>query len=80
MDAESIISEKHMLNFMKLIGKYERHLADRPGIDPQAVYAYTNMLRTALDLSKRLPHRKPSPEEMTRRAKEILEMEYGVKR
>lgn len=65
---------------VRLIEKYEGYLEGKAGVDNQAAYAYTNMIRTAMELSARIGPARTDPEEMKRIAEEILETEYGIKR
>lgn len=65
---------------MRLIERYEADIERRPNVGSQEVFAYANLARAAIELSKRLPPEAKDPEEMRRIAEEILETEYGIKR
>jgi hypothetical protein len=72
--------ERMLLKLMGLIEKYEHHLVEGDKPDPQAAYAYTNLIDSFLRLSSKMPRREASLEEMQRAAEEILENDYGIKR
>lgn len=77
---EPTFEERTLLKLMGLMERVERRLAESPAVEPQAVYAYTNMVNTFFNLAKKLgPAMRTSPEEMRRRALEILENDYGIK-
>jgi hypothetical protein len=65
---------------MRLIERYEADLDRRPNVGSQEAFAYANLARAAIELSKRLPPEAKDPEEMRRVALEILETDYGIKR
>jgi hypothetical protein len=46
--------EKMMRRIFSLIEKYERFFETNASVDNQAAYAYTNLLRAAIELSKRM--------------------------
>ncbi len=78
------ISEEALVQkLVTQIEKYERYL-ERLGdgkADNQAVYAYTNLLKTIIGLSrKREADRKISAAAIKEEAEKILEAEYGIKR
>lgn len=63
--------------------KYEKYLGEKQGedIDHKAEHAYTHIIKTIIELSRKLEQPKEDdPEEMKRIAEEILESEYGIKR
>jgi hypothetical protein len=64
---------------MGLLEKYERHMnkADKP--DPQAAYAYTNLITAFLTLAGKTP-KKGRGEEGTATLEEVLRNEYGIER
>lgn len=73
--------ELRMFNrLMRLIERYEADLDKMPRVGTQEVFAYANLARAAMELSKRLPPEAKDPEEMRRVAQEIMETEYGIKR
>ncbi len=49
-------------------------------VDNQAQNAYTNLIKTLFELNKKSSAPTRSPEEMRRRAEEILESDFGIKR
>jgi hypothetical protein len=65
--------------------KYEKYFDGLPAnnMDNQAQFAYSNIIKTVIELSRKLkPKEKQSKDlaEMKRLAEEILESEYGIKR
>ncbi|GER92678.1 hypothetical protein A45J_0396 [hot springs metagenome] len=82
-DSQISFEEKMMSDLMKQKEKYEKYFDGIAGIDNQAQYAYTNIVKTIIELSRKIkPHQKETkdPAEMKRLAEEILESEYGIKR
>jgi len=81
-DSQLSFEEKMMLKLLAQIEKYERYFDSKSGIDNQAVYAYTNLLKTVIELSRKMKPKKQKKDlaEMQREAREILEAEYGIKR
>lgn len=54
---------------------------EEPELDHKAEHAYTHIIKTIVELSRKSQGReKEDPEEMKRIAEEILESEYGIKR
>lgn len=62
------------------IDKYERYFESIESIDNRAVYAYTNLLKTIVELGRKAKPRGKDPEGLRKKADEILEAEYGIKR
>lgn len=80
-DSQISFEEKIMLKLIAQIEKYEAYFENNATIDNQAVYAYTNLLKTIIELSRKRPQKEAKdPAEMRRLAEEILESEYGIKR
>jgi hypothetical protein len=50
------------------------------GMDNQAQNAYTNIIKTLVDLAKKVSIQTNDTDEMKRLAEEILENDYGIKR
>jgi transposase-like protein len=74
------LEERMMGRLIRQIEKYELYM-QAPHVDNQASFAYTNMIRTAIELAGRIrPEKRTDPEEMRRIADEILETDYGIKR
>jgi hypothetical protein len=72
--------ERMLYKLMGLIEKYERHMGKSDKPDPQAAYAYTNLISAFLNLTGKMPMKGASHEEMQRVAEEILRNDYGIKR
>lgn len=51
-----------------------------PGMDNQAQNAYTSLIKTLVELAKKMPVQTNDTDEMLRLAEEILENDYGIKR
>lgn len=82
-DSQISFEERMMNDLLKQKEKYERYFDTISGIDNQAQYAYTNIVKTIIELSRKIkPSEKETkdPDEMKRLANEILESEYGIKR
>lgn len=76
------IEEKMLKALIKQKGKYERYLKTQTleGIDHKAEHAYTHIIKTIIELSRKSTiTEEKSPEEMRQAAAEILESEYGIK-
>jgi hypothetical protein len=72
--------EESMLHrLMGLIDKYERHLRKVDSPDPQAAYAYTNLISAFLNLTGKMP-KKGKGAEGTATLEEVLRNEYGIER
>jgi hypothetical protein len=71
--------EKMLKKILRQIERYERHLDTNAPVDNQAAYAYTNMIRTAMELSGKIRHEKEVRTEAHERTlEEVLEHEYGI--
>jgi len=68
-----------LLKLIRQIERLERRQEISPAPDMQSVYAYTNLINSALKIKRTIPE-KIDPEEMCRRAKEIFENDFGIKR
>lgn len=81
-DSQISFEERMMNDLMKQKDKYEAYFETISGIDNQAQYAYTNIVKTIIELSRKLKPGKETkdPDEMKKLAEEILESEYGIKR
>jgi len=61
--------------------EYERHFRKNPKMPLNRThYAYLGTLRLLWEISADAPPPRVDPEEIRRRAREILENEYGVRR
>ncbi len=58
----------------------EKKKKKEPEIDNQATNAYTGLIKTIVELSRKSPKEAKNPVELKRLAEEILENEYGIKR
>lgn len=73
--------QRMLKKILRQIERYERHLDTDSRVDNQAAYAYTNMIRTAMDLANKIkPERNADPEAHERTLEEVLENEYGIRR
>lgn len=81
-DSRFSFEERMMLKLVGQIDKYEKYLDTKNEMDNQAVHAYTNLLKTVIELSRKLKlkDKKSTPEELKHEAEKILEAEYGIKR
>jgi len=61
------------------IERLDSLLKETSGINPQEVYALVTLVAAAVRLHEKTP-KKTDPEEMRRRANEILETEFGIMR
>jgi hypothetical protein len=69
--------ERIFLKLTGLIEKFEQHLIEGKGPDPQAAYAYTNLIDAFLRLSSKLPKwGKEADDRPT--LEEVLKNEYGI--
>lgn len=57
---------------------YERYFKKLEDVDNAAQTAYTNIIKTLAELDRKAGPLEADPEEIRRRAREILEREYGV--
>jgi hypothetical protein len=76
------LEEKLLKDFLKVKKEYEKYFKTLEKPDAQALSAYGNILKNAVELTKKLrPEGKSTTQEdMKRIAEEILESEYGIKR
>ncbi|MDA8170304.1 MAG: hypothetical protein M0Z48_00545 [Nitrospiraceae bacterium] len=80
-DSQLSFEQAMMSKLVAQIEKYEMYLESAPGIDNQATYAYTNLLKTVVELSRKVKVKEDkNPEALKQAADEILESEYGIKR
>ncbi len=81
-DSRFSFEERMMLKLVAQIENYEKYFAAKTEMDNQAVHAYTNLLKTVIELSRKLKLRdkKSTNEELKAEAEKILEAEYGIKR
>jgi hypothetical protein len=77
-DRASSHEERIFLKLTGLIEKFERHLIEGKGPDPQAAYAYTNLIDAFLRLSSKMPRRGRSQEEIQKAAEEVLRNDHGI--
>jgi hypothetical protein len=59
---------------------YEKYFKDLKDVDNQAQTAYTNIIKTLAELDRKSSAEVADPAEMQRKAREILESEYGITR
>jgi hypothetical protein len=82
-DFQGSFEERMMIKLALQIEKYERYFEclEAGRMDNQAMYAYTNLLKTVVELSRKVKVKtKKDPEELRRAADEILKSEYGIER
>ncbi len=80
-DCQLSFEQKMMQKLVAQVEKYETYLETTPGIDNQATYAYTNLLKVVVELSRKLKLKEEKdPAALRAAADEILETEYGIKR
>ncbi|MDA8087813.1 MAG: hypothetical protein M0Z75_14070 [Nitrospiraceae bacterium] len=81
-DSRFSFEERMMLKLVAQIEKYEKYFDAKTELDNQAVHAYTNLLKTVIELSRKLKlkEKKSTPEQLKAEAEKILEAEYGIKR
>jgi phage shock protein A len=79
---EKALVESMLRDLLKQKKKYEQYFEGIQGVDNQASFAYANIIKTVIELSRKIKPRgeEKDPEELRRMADEILEMEYGIKR
>ena len=68
--------ERMLFKLMGLIEKYEQHMSKSDKPDPQAAYAYSNLIAAFLNLSGKIPMSKASLEEYERTLNEEVENAY----
>jgi transposase len=83
-DMQLSFEEKMISALVAQKEKYEEYFAGlgRGQHDNQASFAYTNIVKTIIELSRKIkpPEEKRDPAELKRISEEILESEYGIKR
>ncbi len=81
-DSSFSFEERMMLKLVAQIENYEKYFRTKTDLDHQAVHAYSNLLKTVVELSRKLKlkGKKGTPEELKAEAEKILESEYGIKR
>ncbi len=80
-DSRLSFEQTMMSKLVRQIQRYEEYLEGTAAIDNQAVYAYTNLLKTVVELSRKVKVKEDkNPEALKQAAEEILESEYGIKR
>ncbi len=82
-DSQISFEEKMLSDLLKQKEKYETYFDSINLIDNQAQFAYANIIKTIIDLSRKMKPKEKEikdPAEMKRLADEILENEYGIKR
>jgi hypothetical protein len=74
------IEERMIRDLLKQKRRYEKYFKTQTKeVDNAALTAYTNIIKTIVDISKKTGKEKKSPEEMKRLAAEILESDFGIK-
>jgi hypothetical protein len=66
--------------YFKTLLKKENPETDNLGMDHQAQTAYTNIIKTLVELSRKAASEAKDPERLKRLAEEILENDYGIER
>ncbi len=80
-DNQLTFEQRMMSKLVSQIEKYEKYLDETTGVDNQATYAYTNLLKVVVELSRKIKVKENrDPDELRAAAAEILESEYGIKR
>ena len=81
-DSQLTFEQAMMKKLVAQIEKYEVYLEGAPGIDNQATYAYTNLLKTVVELSRKVKPAKTEKDaaKLKKEANAILESEYGISR
>jgi ABC-type hemin transport system ATPase subunit len=74
------IEERMIRDLLRQKRRYEMYFKTLKGVNNQAQTAYTNIVKTVVELSRKAHREAVDPEEMKRIADEILESEYGIKR
>lgn len=84
--APTSLEEQMIRSLIRRKREYERYFKasgidpENPGMDNQATNAYTGLIKTIAELSRKAVRESKDPEEVKRLAEEILETEYGIKR
>ncbi len=81
-DSSFSFEERMMLKLVAQIENYEKYFGTQKDLDHQAVHAYSNLLKTVIELFRKLnlKEKKSTPGELKAEAEKILEAEYGIKR
>jgi hypothetical protein len=79
-EAPPTAEEGVLLTLLGFMQKIERRFMDSPDADAQAAYAYASLAGMFFRHAKRLRPGKADVETMRRKAAEIFETEYGIKR
>ncbi len=83
-DCQLTFEQTMMQKLATQIERYEQYLEGLTAgrMDNQAVYAYTNLLKTVVELGRKIRPAKTEKdaEALKEQANEILESEYGIKR
>lgn len=61
-DLQESFEKKMMLKLVGQLEKYEKYFEENTDIDNQATYAYTNLLKVIVEISRRLPAKEGLPE------------------
>ena len=95
MRKKASMEEQAMKALLKRKREYEKYFKSReskdtqgnddqnkpdPGMDNQAQNAYTSLIKTLVELSRKAAPPKRSAEEIQRAAEEVLRVEYGIER
>lgn len=84
MSALSSVERQAISGLRKRKSAYEEYFKTVIEPDHQALTAYINILKTMVDIARKLAANsnedRKSPEEIKRASEEILESEYGVRR
>ncbi|MDP2166872.1 MAG: hypothetical protein Q8J64_00895 [Thermodesulfovibrionales bacterium] len=78
MGRAASVHEDMLIRLSRMINKFEREMEIKGKADPQTVYAYVNMLKAACELSRKCP-RGFDPKETGQEAREILNVDYGLR-
>jgi len=77
------LEERMVKALIKQKTKYEKYLKTRKpkGLDHKAEHAYTHIIKTIIEISRKSAiAEETDPEEFKKKAEEILESEFGIKR
>jgi|Deesub1362A_J573_1020465.scaffolds.fasta_scaffold00740_25 hypothetical protein len=80
MRSKLSIEERMIKDLLKRKREYEKYFKSIDTIDNQAQSAYTSIIKTIVELSRKTVRETKSSEEMKKLAEEILESEYGIRR
>jgi hypothetical protein len=81
MKKKLTIEERMIRDLLRQKRRYEKYFKTlKDNVDNQAQTAYTNIVKTIVELSRKAGKEARDPEEMKRLADEILKSEFGIER